>query len=214
MKNSKTVQINDEPYSKNSTGIRSAVINYEGPRYHYFEVSKSQKKIMAYVHSSNTSDLQTALERCNRGNDDLVCVELDAEENLLPICAYTSFKVNVQIPKYTETLPDGTKWEYEYFEEGPLALNVTFDFPKMEFDPETKDFVEVKFKGHSPEETFLQGIDSKISDVTAALEENTYSEEDLEKITAYKDALVQFRADYDGTVKFWKLKIPTLDIPY
>lgn len=212
----KSIQINDEPFLEDSTGVRSAAVKYTGHAYVYVEASKSTGKILTRIYSSDVQDMEKALEHCNTGDEDLVCVELNPNDNLLEICftpGITS-KIEVIVPKYTETLPDGTEWELEYLNTEVVALYDIFNVQQMVFDIGTKKFQELKFKTHISDENFLKSIDASIERVSVALEENTYSEEDLEKITAYKDALVQFRADYDGTVKFWKLKIPTLDIPY
>lgn len=212
MKITKQIDINDEPHVNVSTGIRTVEVTYFGPKYLYVEVSKSQQKILAFVYGSDSQDIDTALERCNVGDPDLICVELEANDSFLPVCSFYPHQVTVE--DYSEDLPDGEKFEDKYIT--GIELSQFFNFRNMKFDHETKQFTSIEFhhKTEKQEQDFLSGLDLLIDKVTAALEQNTYTTSDLATITTYKNELVAFRDNYDGSIKFWKLKFPVCTIPY
>lgn len=208
----KNIPINDEHGLPLSTGIRSASVTYYGKKYVYVEASKKDQKITAFLHASENHDMTKALDFANVGDDNLICIELNTDEHFLEICSIVPHSVSLE--DYTETLPNGEIFEEKY--PAGTTLSSFYDFKKMKFDHESKKFVENVFVGFSEtdEQNFIASIEQAIDTVTDALEQNTYSAENLAKITTYKNELIAFRDNYDGSIKFWKLKFPVCTIPY
>lgn len=206
----KNIPVNDEPGLPLSTGIRSASVTHYGKKYVYVEASKKDQKITAFLHTSDNHDMARALDFANVGDDDLICIELNTDEHFLEICSIVPHSVLLE--DYTETLPNDEIFEEKY--PAGTTLGSFYDFRKMKFDHETKKFVENLFIGFSEtdEQNFTASIERAIDTVTDALEQNTYSAEDLAKITAYKNELIAFQNNYDGSIKFWKLKFPVCAI--
>lgn len=209
MKLTKTITINDEPLVSTSTGLRTAELTYTGKRYVYVEADKDTHKIMAMVHMSDEPEMEIALERLTQ-DDSRVIIEIDAIEKTIAACLISD-DYELAVDNYSETLPDGTVWEYNYGDKP--NLKEIYDYFNMEFDAETGDFVEYKFDENDiSDDDFLNTIDSNIAWIDECIETNTYTESNLAQIQEHRQKLVDLKESYDGTVKHWKFEFPTCSV--
>lgn len=214
MKKTVTFYINDEPLSPTATEQRQATIKYDGPRYLYLEYCTDEECVMAPVHWSEEPELEVAEER--RTIDDCrVILELDAQDTVFPIAVMLNTTYKMTIDNYTETLPDGEVYTFEYPEDPDL--DSIYDIKNMRFNPETKDYDEWLYDVNDvTDEEFLESIDGALQSVNDDIDEGEFTEEEMVAVNAYKAELNQLKIDYVtgiyGPVPHWKLGFPSLDL--
>jgi len=199
-------KINDEPLVEKSTGKREATLIYKGGRYVYAEVCTETGKIQAPVHTSDSPEMEVALERLTQ-MDTRKIVVIDADENPLAAAIIEDSHYNLEIPNYVEELPNGEKFVYEYSD--TVKLNEIYDIINMKFDIEKNDF-EYKFLINDiTDEDYLKSVDSQLEYIEDQLKENDYTESQLEEINEFKQKLSAIKQSYDGSIKHWKFPFPT-----
>lgn len=214
MRKQVTFYINDEPLVATATEKRQATITYDGPRYLYVEYCSDECCVMAPVHQSEEPELEVAEER--RTIDECrSIIEIDARDNVFTVCAFMPTMYKLSIPDYTETLPDGTEYTYEYNDDP--TLDDIYDMKNMKFDPETKDFKEWLYDINDiSDEEFIQSIDDAIASANDDINDGFVDESDLPKMAAHITELEQLKEDYTtgiyGPVPHWKLGFPTIDL--
>jgi hypothetical protein len=214
MRKKVTFYINDEPLVATATEQRQATITYEGPRYLYVEYCSDECHVMAPVHWSDEPEPEVAEER--RTIDDCrSIIELDAQDSIFPICVFMPTLYKLSIPDYTEELPDGNTFAYEYPPEP--TLDDIYDLKNMEFDPETKDFKEWLYDINDiSDDEYVQSIDDAIASANDDINDGFVDESDLPKMTAFIAELEQLKEDYTtgiyGPVQHWKIDFPTVDL--
>jgi hypothetical protein len=201
-----TFKINDEPLVDKSTGIREATLVYKGGRYVYAEVCTETGKIQAPVHTSDTPEMEVALDRLTQMETRKIIV-IDANENPVAAAIIEDSHYDLKIPNYVEELPSGEQFIYEYSE--TVKLNEIYDVNNMKFNLEKNDFEYKYVINDITDEAYIESIDSQLSYISDQLAENTYSESQLAEIDEFKQKLLALKASYDGSVKHWKFPFPT-----
>jgi hypothetical protein len=201
--------INDEPMVEASTGKREATLIYKGGRYVYAEVCTETGKIQAPVHNSDTPEMEVALERLTL-MDTRKIIAIDAEENPIAAALIEDCHYTLEIPNYTEVLPSGETYSYEYSD--TAKLNEIYDVSNLKFNLEKNDFEYKFFINDISDEEFIQSIDSQLEHIANQLEENSYSESQLAEIDSFKQELEELKESYDGSVKHWKIGFPTCSV--
>lgn len=207
MKKVFTIDINDEPLIQTSTGKRQATITYTGKRYVYAEVCMLINKTYALVHASDTNtkeDAQIAHERLTQ-EEGRVIMLIDAEENPITACIITD-QYTMTVDNYTEVLPNGTTWTYDYPQDP--GLRDIFDIINATFDPETKNYRYKYLDAGITDEEFIASIDDMIKVIDETTELNEYTEGELPKIAVFREELESFKDTIDGSILNHKLIIP------
>ena len=164
---------------------------------------------MAPVHWSDEPEPEAAEER--RTIDECrVIVELDAQDSIFPHCVFMPTMSKVSIPDYTETLPNGDEYTYEYSDDP--TLDDIYDIKNMTFDLETKNFEWVYDINDIDDEEFIQSINDAIESVQDDIDDGLFDESDMGLVNAYKTELTTLRDTYDGSIKHWKIEFPILEL--
>jgi hypothetical protein len=214
MRKQVTFYINDEPLVATATEKRQATITYDGPRYLYVEYCKDECCVMAPVHWSDEPEPEAAEER--RTMDECrVILELDAQDSIFPICVFMPASYRLSIPDYTETLPDGTEYTFEYPDDP--NLDDIYDLKNMKFDPETKDFKEWLYDINDvTDDDFIDSIDAAINTANEDVDGGFVDESDIPKINAFIAELEELKESYTtgvyGPVQHWKIAFPVLEL--
>jgi len=202
-----TIDINDEPLVETSTGKRQATITYTGGRYVYTEVCTLINKTYALVHMSDTNteeDNQIAQDRLTLEEGRVIMV-IDANENPITACIITD-QYTMSVEDYTEELPNGQTYVYEYGEDP--GLRDIFDITNATFDPETKNYTFGYIYNELTFEEYVKSIQDLIDVIDQSFEDNDYTESDTAVLNEYKKTLEEFKAAYDGSIASHKLAIP------
>lgn len=210
MRKQVTFYINDEPLVATATEQRQATITYEGPRYLYVEYCSEEQTVTAPVHMSDEPEMEAAEERRTQ-LDCRSIIEIDAQnDGIFTHCVYMPTMYRLSIPDYTETLPNGDEYTYEYPDDP--SLDDIYDLKNMTFDPETKDFIWIYDVNDITEEEFIESIDDALSSINDDIDEGIFDADDMVKVNEYKAALTEFKESYDGSIKHWKLEFPVLEL--
>ena len=204
-----TFKINDEPLSSKSTGIRSATLKYTGSKFIYAEVCNATKKFQTVVHWAEQPELDSAKSK----NSDITTrtiVEVDASK--LPLLAsIISDRYELTVDDYTETLSDGTLYEYKY--STPAALAEIFDIHNLKFDIQKGDIEEYRYItiGASKDE-FIQSVSTIVDRVAQSLLENQFSSDEITAISQYKTDLESVITKVNAGIPHWKIPYPTCSV--
>jgi len=204
-----TFDINDEPLVKTSTGIRTAELTYNGPRYIYVEACTILRAILVPIHFSDIEELSLAEEKLTDAPGRIV-VKIDAQEKPLVAAIATNF-YKLKIENYEEELPNGEIFKHEY-SENP-SLGEIFDIVNMKFDHRICDFEQYKFAINDvSDKDFKKNTQDIINMIDQALESNQYIGNDIEIVTNYKNQITEILNNYDGSIKHWKIKFPVFPV--
>jgi hypothetical protein len=212
MKIKKEIIINDEPMISTSTGIRKAVLTYTGPRYLYLEYDQIDKVVQVVMHISEIPDLETAKEKLTQIEGRVIST-IDAEENIIA-AAYFWTNYSLEVENYTETLPNGEVYTFEYSTDPNIGE--IFDFLKMQWNVEKNDFDEYKFITNPVSDLeIIESINLISGKVSTALVENTsLSDTERTEIQTYIAKLTEFKSNVEQGSEHWKMSFPICNIPY
>ena len=214
MRKQVTFYINDEPLLATATEQRQATLTWDGPRYLYVEYCSDEECVMAPVHWSEEPEPEEAEER--RTMDECrQIIELDVHENLFAMCVFMPTDYRMTVPDYTETLPDGTVYSFEYPDDP--NLDDVYDIKNMKFDPTTKDFKEWLYDVNDiSDEEFVESIDGALVSIQDDIDDGFIDESDMTTVNEYIAKLNELKESYTtgvyGPVQHWKIDFPTLDL--
>jgi hypothetical protein len=212
MKKSFVIQIPDEPFKNSFVQGKTVNAEYYGPRYLLLAVDKSTKTVEYVAQASDESADVFNLEEY-KDVPDVDHVSIDASENLLEAAYITNQYTNEKVEDYTETLPNGDVWTYDY-PDGNGILSDFWHVNDIKYDITTRLFTHPSFHYHAlTRSRFFDSVNWHITTIGAALEDrkNTYSVEERDKLESFKTRLTNLETTMKN-VDHWKIVWPT-DLP-
>jgi len=205
-----TIAIPDQPYVEDFSGGRTQDATYNGPKFIKFQYHKDTGVIASIIGDGDTEEQMNANE--------LPCMEdhlpgfINADEKPLEAAMLTRSYNAGEVADYSEDLgttdADGNAevWEH-YWNDGVGVLGQIYNLETIKY--QNNEIVMPDFRTHGlSREAFMEGVNGQIAGCTTELaKSDTYTDEEVAEITAYKTFLESIETKY-ANVDHWKINFP------
>lgn len=200
-----TLQLPDEPYKPNITQGKTVKCRYLGPRYlviRYDADTGLITNIDGRTDDLSEYDIQSF---CEEGCGFSL---LDAAAQPFIAACITSYYENDAVPSYTETLPTGEIYTFEY--DSPRGiLGQIYKSNTVVYNPTTNTYSQPKFLEPAfTTEEWENNKSNRAGEVELALNSQEFSEEDRAKLISYVNWIRNINVNYPG-IDYWKLPYPS-----
>jgi len=203
-----TLQVPDEPYKSAMTKGKTVNCRYTGPRYlilRYDADTGQVKNIDGRTDDPAEYDIQSFCD------DGCGFTLLDAVANPFIASCITGYYEADAVAEYTETLPTGEIYTFEY--EIPVGiLGQVYKSHTIVYNATNKTYSQPKFLEPAfTNEAWFENKLTRIGDVEHALNSQEFSDEDRATLVSYVNWLKNIKNNYPG-IDYWKLPYPK-DLP-
>jgi hypothetical protein len=203
-----TLQVPDEPYKPKITKGKTVNCRYMGPRYlvvRYDTDTGLIKNIDGRTDDLSEYDIQSFCE------DGCGFTLLDAVAQPFIASCITGYYENDAIDEYTETLPTGELYKFEY--ETPRGIiGQIYKQNTVVYNATTNTYSQPKFLEPAfTNEEFFETKLTRIGDIEHVLNSQEFSNEDRTTLVSYVNWLKNIKNNYPG-IDYWKLPYPK-DLP-
>lgn len=199
------LQIPTEPFADIADGSTEITVTYTGPR--YMVISTKANGEFYAVDGILDDEVPSDFDINDYVHEDNKFYLFDADTDPFAASLITSFYTHDDIPTYTETLPTGEEIEHVYSPDG--IIEEMYNNLGMKYNPADgfHDFEEIKPYANWADTSMTA---SNMADqLTNALNENTYTDEEAAAIQAHIDWCNNINVAYDG-VAAWKIPWPNM----
>lgn len=204
----------DEPNKADATGSRTIDITYTGFRYLLVELDPKLGTGAAIRMSDDIND--PMLDASSMTHNQWEYVVVDAEQHPALACALTQEYTHEDPNDWSETLTDADgntfTWEHSYNETtGVIDEETDGLHGGYKYNFVTQQWTGPTYQIHSlSQDEWLEGMQSQIVALQAALDRGTLTEDQTQEVTAYKAWLEDAPRLYDG-IDHWKIPF---DLPW
>lgn len=205
-----TITLPDEPFKTTSDLNKTVNCTYTGAKILVISVHNETGQV-AGVEKQYSKESDIDWDSLPVPRDHSLHI-LNAADNLFEAAYINHDYTTEEVADYEETLPTGETWDYPYEQDG--IINSTFKNLDLYYDVATKTF-----SGPGYLEPAIASVDElkqyfpeRIAEADEVLDNaGDYSQEDIEKVQAFKDWYVNFDKNYAG-VDPWKIPFPSFPI--
>jgi hypothetical protein len=204
-----TVAIPDEPYTQSFTQNKSIEITYTGPNFLVITYDANNNRVQAADgYFNNESDIDLS----NFADDKFQFAVVNAANHTLECAIITDYYEHETIDPYTETIPTGEEFVFNYAVNG--ILDDLFTRWELRYYPETNSFSTLDYKSFpTSKEQFLDSLTNHINLMTVQKQIETENDADADRL-AKIDQIISwcenFQTVYPNT-DHWKIPFPVLD---